>query len=94
LAKGFVVDTDKAQKIGDRLTSIGKAIEGLPPGPQPRGQLGSGVIERACSDFERSFAAARKNLVKTINDSARGFTGLARGAISLDQRKAEEVETL
>jgi len=94
LAKGFVVDTDKAQKVGDRLTSIGKTIEGLPPGPQSRGQLGSGIIEQAVSNFERSFTAARQSLVKTINESAQGFTGLARGAISLDQRKAEEVETI
>jgi hypothetical protein len=94
VAKGFVVDTGKAQQVGDRLTSVGKAIEGLPPGPKPRGQLGSGVIERAWSEFEQSFAAARQNLVKSVNDSARGFTGLAKNATSLDQRKAEEAEKL
>jgi hypothetical protein len=94
VAKAFVVDTGKAQQVGDRLTSIGKAIEGLPPGPQARGQLGSGIIERAWTEFERAFSTARQNLVKSVNDSARGFTGLAKGATSLDQQKGQEVETL
>jgi len=94
LAKGFVVDTGKAQQVGDRLTSIGKTIEGFPPGPQSRGQLGSGIIERAMSEFERSFATARQNLVTSLSASAGGFTGLAKGATSLDQRNAQEAEKL
>lgn len=94
MAKGFVVDTAKAQSIGDRLTSIGKTIEGFPPGPQARGQLGSGVIERAWSEFERAFGTARQNLVKSLNGSAQGFTGLAKGATSLDQRLGEEAGNL
>jgi len=94
VAKAFVVDTDKAKQVGQRLTSAGKTIEGFPPGPQPRGPLGSGVLESAWSQFERSLATARQNLAKSINDSAQGFTGLASGAINLDQRKAEEAETL
>lgn len=94
MAKAFVIDTDRARQVGDRLTSIGKAIEGLPPGPQPRGNLGSGVIERALADFENRFAAARRELAKAVGDSGRGFTGLARGATDLDQRKGQEVETI
>jgi hypothetical protein len=94
LARAFVVDTDKAQQVGDRLTSIGRTIAGFPPGPQPRGPLGTGVLESAWSQLEQSFATARQNLARSIDESARGFTGLARGAISLDQRKAEEVETI
>lgn len=94
MAKAFVVDTTKAQQVGDRLTSIGRTIAGFPPGPQPRGPLGTGVLERAWSELERSFAAARQNLTRSIDESARGFTGLAKGATSLDQRKADEVETL
>jgi hypothetical protein len=94
VAKAFVVDTDKAQQVGDRLTSIGRTIGGFPPGPQPRGPLGTGVLESAWSQFEQALATARQNLAKSIDDSARGFTALAKGATSLDQRKAEEVETI
>jgi hypothetical protein len=94
LAKAFVVDTDKAQQVGDRLSSIGQTMEGFPPGPQPRGPLGTGVIEQAWSELEQSLATVRQNLVRAINQSAQGFTGLAQGAINLDLRKADEVETI
>jgi hypothetical protein len=94
MAKAFVVDTGKAQQVGDRLTSIGRTIEGFPPGPQPRGPLGSGVLERAWSELERSVATARQNLARSIDDSANRFAALARGAINLDQQKAQEVETI
>ena len=60
MAKGFVVDTDKARQVGQRLTSAGKTIEGFPPGPQPRGPLGSGVLEQAWSRFESSLAWFRR----------------------------------
>jgi hypothetical protein len=94
LAKAFVVDTAKAQQVGDRLTSIGRTIGGFPPGSQPRGPLGTGVLESAWSRFEQALATARQNLTRSIDDSARGFTALAKGATSLDQRNAEEVETI
>ena len=94
MAKAFVVDTAKAQQVGDRLAGIAKAIEALPPGPQARGRLGSGVIERAVADFEQAFTAARQQLVRSVDESARRFTGLAKGATSLDQQKGQEVEAL
>jgi hypothetical protein len=94
LAKGFVVDTGKAQQMGERLTSVGSSIEGIPPGPQARGPLGSGSLQGALSEFESSFATARQNLASSIKDSAGRFTALASGAINLDQQEAQEVETL
>ena len=94
MAKGFVVDTDKARQVGDRLSSIGRTIESFQAGPQPRGTLGTGVLERAWGDFERSVATARQDLARSVGDSGRGFTGLAQGATALDQRKADEVESI
>jgi hypothetical protein len=94
LAQRFVVDTGKAQQMGERLTSVGKSIESLPPGPQPSGQLGSGALERAWSEFERSFAAARQNLARSISNSASGFTALVSGSNNIDQQKAQEAKTI
>jgi hypothetical protein len=94
VAKGFVVDTGRARQIGDRLTSISQSIEGFQPMPQPRGPLGSGGLERAWSELERSVATAKQNLVRSIRDSAGRFTALADGAIQLDQQEAQEVETI
>lgn len=94
MAKAFVVDTDKAQQIGGRLTSLGRAVGSLGPGPRPRGPLGSGVLERAWTEHEQTVATARQDLVKAVDESGRGFTTLAREAIGLDQQKAEEVETI
>jgi hypothetical protein len=94
VAKGFRVDTAKAQQVGDRLTSIGKTIAAFPPGPQARGQLGSGVIEQAWSQLEQALTTARQNLTRSIEQSAQGFTGLSKGALDLDQQQAQHVETL
>ena len=94
MAKAFVVDTDKAQQIGGRLTSIGRTLAGFQPGPQPRGALGSGVLERAWAEHQQSVATAKQDLEKAVDESGRGFTALARGAIDLDLRNAQEVETL
>jgi hypothetical protein len=94
LAEGFVVDTGKARQVSDRLTSAGRSIEGLPPGPQPGGPLGSGVLARAWSEFEKSVATARQNLARSINDSASGFAALASGATDLDQQQAQEISSV
>jgi hypothetical protein len=95
LAQRFVVDTGKAQQMSDRLKSVGKSIEGFPPGPQPRGPLGkTGALERAWSEFERSFAAARQNLARSISGSASGFAAVVSGANNIDQQKAQEAKTI
>jgi hypothetical protein len=94
LAEAFVVDVDKAQQLSDRLTSVGRSIEGLPPGPQPRGPLGSGVLERAWSEFERSFGAARQNLARSVTDSAGGFARLASGTLKNDQQQAQQAQEI
>lgn len=94
MAQRFAVDTAKAQQVGDRLTSVGRAIEGLPPGPQPSGPLGSGVLERAWSEFERSFATARQNLARAVSNSAGGFATLVSGTNNADQQKAQEAKTI
>ncbi len=94
MAKGFRVDTGKAQQVGDRLASIGKAIAAFPPGPQARGQMGSGVIEQAWSQLEQALTQARQNLVRSIDESSQGFTRLSKGALDLDQKQAQQVETI
>jgi hypothetical protein len=94
LAESFVVDTAKAQQLGDRLTSIGQTIEGFPPGPQPSGPLGTGVIERAWSEFERGVATARQNLARAVGGSGSGFAAVASGTTNLDQQKAQEARTI
>ena len=94
MANAFRVDTGKAQQVGDRLASIGKAIAAFPPGPQARGQMGSGVIEQAWSQFEQALNQARQNLTRSIEQSAQGFTALSKGALNLDQKQAQQVESL
>lgn len=94
MGKGFAIDTSKAQQMADRLTSIGRGIERIPRSPQPRGPLGSGVIEQAWSQFESAVATARQNLTQSINESADGFAALARGVTNVDQQQAQEAETI
>ena len=94
MGEAFVVDIDKAQQVSEKLTTIGRAIEGFPPLPQPSGPLGSGGLERAWSDFERAFAAAKQNLAKSVNKSANGFATLASGAIQSDQEQAQQAKEL
>lgn len=94
MGESFVVDIDKAQQVGEKLMSIGKAIEGFPPGPQPSAPLGSGALERAWSQFENTFATARQNLVKSINKSGQGFATLASRAIQSDQQQAQQAREI
>lgn len=95
MADAFVVDTGKAQRMSEQLTSQGSNIEGTPPGPQPRGPLGSsGALERACSEFERGFAAAQRNLVQSLKGSGIEFAKLASGALNLDQQQSQEVRSV
>jgi hypothetical protein len=95
MARGFVADTGKAQQLSDRLASAGRTIEGLPPGPQPNGPLGStGALERAWSEFERSCATARQNLARSVSNSASGFATLVSNTDSIDQQKAQEAKTI
>lgn len=94
MAERFVVDTGKAQQLSDRLTSAGSRIEGVPPGPQPGGPLGSGALERAWSEFERTFATARQNLARSVKNSGSGFAAVSKGTINLDQQKAQEAKTI
>jgi hypothetical protein len=61
LAKAFVVDTNKAQQLSDRLRSAGTSIEGFGPAPPPIGPLGSGALQQAWSEVERGFATAKQN---------------------------------
>lgn len=92
MAEGFAADADKAQQLGDRLTSIARTIEGMPPGPRPSGPLGSGVLEQAWSNFERSVATAKQNLAKSVNKSAGGFGALARGTTRNDQEQSRQAQ--
>lgn len=94
MAKGFRLDTDKAQQVGTRLASIARTIEGLPPGPQPRGPLGTGVLERAWSDFERGIATAKQNLARSVKGSGDAFAALVSGVNNADQQKAQEAGSI
>jgi hypothetical protein len=94
MAGEFVVDSDKAQQVSQRLTSVGQTIEGFPPGPQPSGPLGSGVLERAWSEFERGFAAEKQKLARSVTGTGEGFAAVASGTNRIDQQKAQEAEAL
>ena len=95
MGERFVLDAGKAQQVGDRLTSAGTSIEGVPPGPQPGGPLGSsGALERALSEFERSFATKQRNLVQSLKDSGGEFARLVSGAINRDQQHQKQAQEL
>jgi hypothetical protein len=95
LGERFVLDTAKAQQMNERLTSAGSSIEGDPPGPQPGGPLGSsGALERALSEFERSFAAKQRHIAQSLKDTGGEFANLAGETINLDQQQAQEVSSI
>jgi hypothetical protein len=90
LAERFVVDIDEARQLSERLAAIARAIGSVPPGPRPHGPLGTGVLERAWSDFERGFARARQNLVLSVRNSSSGFAAVASGTTRNDQQQAQQ----
>jgi len=90
VAERFVVDIDKAQQVGERLAAIGRTIAGFPPLPQPSGPLGTGVLERAWSDFESKYATAKQGSARDITGSARSFAALASDVINNDQQHAQQ----
>jgi hypothetical protein len=94
MGESFVVDIDKAQQVGEKLTSITKEIESFPPGPKPSGPLGTGSLERAWSQFESNFATARQNLAKSVSKSGQGFSTLARAATQSDQQQAQQAREI
>lgn len=94
MAERFVVDIDKARQVGERLAAIARTIEGFPPGPQPSGPVGTGVLERAWSEFERGFAREKQNLARGITGSAEGFAAVVSGTARMDQQKAQEAKGL
>jgi hypothetical protein len=95
MADQFVVDPDKAQQMGERLKAAGTSIDGIPPGPQPGGPLGStGALERAWSEHERSVATARQNLARAVKESGAAFAELVAGANQLDDQLAQDTRNL
>jgi hypothetical protein len=94
MGQTFVLDSDGAQQVGERLTSIGQAIESIPPGPSLRVAIGTGVVEGALSELERGVATARQNLAGSVAKTASGFAAVVKGAADIDQRKAQEAGTI
>jgi len=94
VAEGFVIDTGQARQMSEQLAGVARTIEGFPPGPQASGQLGSGAIEKAVSDFESKFATARQNLTKSVSTSRGGFAAAASNTTNIDQQTAQEASTL
>jgi hypothetical protein len=94
MAQRFVVDTAKAQQMGERLISAARAVEGFPPPAQPSGPLGTGALQQALSQFERSMATAKQNLAEGLNTSSSGFAAVSSAANNLDQQKAQEAGTI
>jgi hypothetical protein len=94
MAGKFVVDSTKAQQMGQRLTAAGQTIESIPPGPQPSGPLGSGVLERAWSEFERAFAAEKQRLARSVTGTGEGFSAVGSGTDSIDQQNAQGAKAI
>jgi hypothetical protein len=56
--------------------------------------IGTGVIESALSELDRSVATARQNLALSVAGTGSGFAALAQSTADIDQLKAQEARTI
>jgi hypothetical protein len=87
VAERFVVDTEQAQQVTERLLSVNGSIAGLQQQQQQQ-DIGSGILEEAMSEFTSRIGTAHGNLATAIDNAATNFDALRTGAITLDQQEA------
>jgi hypothetical protein len=91
VAERFTVDPDQAQQVSEKLLSTGANMTNLArPGPQ-QGNIGSGVLEEALSEFTSKVSTAHQNLAQSVDKAATNFNSLSTGAVNLDQQEAGEI---
>ena len=94
MGQRFGIDSAGAQQVGERLASIARAIESIPPAPRLTVPIGTGVIEGALSELESSVATGRRNLAGSVAGTGSAFAALVTSVADIDQRKAKEAGTI